>query len=90
MTFLRPLCGADPSVGLAPHCAADAGDPYRLPVACSDPATVAAHAVFTAHAPERLGRLVRLCVLPPRVVERLSFRRCFDELGRREYLVERA
>ena len=69
-------------------CGADAEDPYHVLVACSDPSTVAARAAFTADAPERLGRLMRLCVLPPHVVERLSFRRRFDELGRRESLIE--
>jgi len=69
-------------------CGTDVEDPYHVLVACTEPSTVVARHAFTQGLPQRLCHLLRLLVLPRHVVDRLSYRHLFDELSRREAVLQ--
>ena len=71
-----------------PLCGEDVEDPYHVLVSCTEPGTVAARADFTRKLPERLAHLLRLCVLPRHVVDRLTYYGDAAEMARRESLVQ--
>ena len=68
-------------------CGVDVEDPYHVLVSCTDAGTIAAREAFTRSLPDRIAYILRLLLLPPHVVDRLSYVGRNAEITRRERIL---